>query len=129
VEHSPFLAWLYPILGLRGTSALFGVFEVVAAGLIAIRPWAPRISGYASLAASGMFIITLSFLFSTPGALTPTHPANGFLLKDIMLLGAALFTAAERGTLHSADRVIHLRTRQRRTRSERLRLQPRLSRN
>jgi uncharacterized membrane protein YkgB len=95
VEHSPFLAWLYPILGLHGTSALFGVFEVVAAALIAMRPWAPRMSGYASLAASGLFVITLSFLFSTPGALSPAHPANGFLLKDILLLGAALFTAAE----------------------------------
>ena len=104
VEHSPFLAWLYPILGLHGTSALFGVFEVVAAGLIAIRRWAPRISGYASLAASGMFVITLSFLFSTPGALSPTHPANGFLLKDIMLLGAALFTAAEALRATRSDR-------------------------
>ena len=104
VGHSPFLAWLYPILGLRGTSALFGVFEMIAAGLIAIRPWAPRISGYASLAASGMFIVTVSFLFSTPGALSPTSPANGFLLKDILLLGAALFTAAEALRAARSDR-------------------------
>jgi uncharacterized membrane protein YkgB len=104
VEHSPFLAWLYPILGLHGTSALFGVFEVVAAALIAIRPWAPRISGYASMAASGMFVITLSFLFSTPGALSPSHPANGFLLKDIMLLGAALFTAGDALRAARSDR-------------------------
>src|SRR5688572_11814871 len=52
--------------------ALFGVFEMIAAGPIAIRPWAPGISGYASPAASGMFIVTVSFLFSTPGALSPT---------------------------------------------------------
>jgi uncharacterized membrane protein YkgB len=104
VEHSPFLGWLYPTLGLHGTSALFGVFELVAAGLIAIRPWAPMISGYASLAASGMFVITLSFLFSTPGVLSPTHPANGFLLKDIMLLGAALVTAAEALRAARSDR-------------------------
>lgn len=95
VRNSPFLSWLYPLLGLRGTSALFGVFELAAAALIAVRPWAPRISGHASLAAAGMFLVTLSFLFSTPGALSPMNPANGFLLKDIMLLGAALLTAAE----------------------------------
>jgi uncharacterized membrane protein YkgB len=100
VENSPLLAWLYPILGLRGTSALFGVFELAAAGLIALRPWAPRMSGYGSLMASGMFLITLSFLVTTPGALSPTHPAHGFLLKDILLLGAGLVTAAE--ALHAA---------------------------
>jgi uncharacterized membrane protein YkgB len=95
VANSPFLAWLYPIFGLRGTSALLGMFEVIVGVLIAMRPWLPRISGYASLMASGMFLITLSFLFTTPGALSPTNPVSGFLLKDILLLGAALFTAAE----------------------------------
>jgi uncharacterized membrane protein YkgB len=95
VENSPFLAWLYPLFGVRGTSALIGVFEVVAGVLIAARPWFPRASGYASLAASGVFVITLSFLFTTPTALSPTSPANGFLIKDILLLGAALFTSAE----------------------------------
>ena len=95
VEHSPLLAWLYPIFGLRGTSALIGVIELIAAGLIAIRPWAPRLSGFGSLIASATFVITLSFLFTTPGALSPSSPVNGFLLKDIILLGAALSTAAE----------------------------------
>src|SRR5262245_17536278 len=95
VEHSPFLAWLYPILGLRGALALIGVIELVAAGLIAIRPWSPHLAGYGSLMASGTFLVTLSFLFTTPGALSPTSPVSGFLLKDIVLLGAALFTAAE----------------------------------
>lgn len=49
VEHSPFLSWLYPVLGIRGT----------------------------------------------PGVLAPDHPIGGFLMKDVLLLGAALFTAAE----------------------------------
>jgi len=95
VEHSPFLAWLYPIFGTRGTSALFGVFEVTVGLLIATRRWLPRVSGYASLAAAGMFVITLSFLFTTPGVLEPTNPSGGFLMKDIELLGAALVTFAE----------------------------------
>jgi len=95
VENSPFLAWLYPVFGLRGTSALFGVFEVTAAILIATRPWFPRISGYASLFASGMFVVTLSFLFTTPNVFAPTSPWGGFLMKDLMFLGAALLTSAE----------------------------------
>jgi uncharacterized membrane protein YkgB len=95
VEHSPFLAWLYRVFGARGTSALFGVFEVTVGVLIATRRWLPRVSGCASLAAAGMFVITLSFLFTTPGVLEPSNPFGGFLMKDIKLLGAALFTFAE----------------------------------
>lgn len=95
VSNSPFLGWLYGMLGIRGTAALFGVSEVIIGVLIAARHWAPRVSGYASLAASSMFVVTLSFLLTTPGALAPTSPVNQFLLKDVVLLGAALFTAAE----------------------------------
>lgn len=95
VSNSPFLAWLYGMFGIRGTAALFGVSEVIIGVLVAARHWAPRVSGFASLAASGMFLVTLSFLLTTPGALAPTSPVNQFLLKDIVLLGAALFTAAE----------------------------------
>jgi reactive chlorine resistance protein C len=95
VANSPFLGWLYPILGVQGTSSLFGVFEVTAAVLIATRPWLPRVSGYASLAASLTFVTTLSFLFTTPGVLDPMSPIFGFLVKDVFLLGAALVTSAE----------------------------------
>lgn len=95
VSNSPFLGWLYPFLGLRGTSSLIGVVEVTAAILIATRRWLPRISGYGSLVASGIFLTTLSFLFTTPGAISPASPLNGFLLKDLLLLGAALFTTNE----------------------------------
>ena len=95
VANSPLLSWLYPILGVRGASVLIGVVEVTAGLLIALRPWFPRVSGYGSLAASGIFVITLSFLFTTPGALSPMSPINGFLLKDIMFFGAALFTCAD----------------------------------
>jgi reactive chlorine resistance protein C len=54
-----------------------------------------------SLGATIMFALTLSFLFTTPG-LSPEW--QGFLMKDLVLLGAAVWTAAdslralERGT-------------------------------
>ncbi len=95
IEHSPLLSWLYGVFGTRGTSALFGVLEVSAGLLIAVRPWSPRTSGLASLASSGMFLVTLSFLFTTPGVLRPASETGGFLMKDLFLLGAALYTAAE----------------------------------
>jgi reactive chlorine resistance protein C len=95
VENSPLLSWLYPLLGVRGTSSLIGVVEIAAAALIGLRRWKPVLSAVGSLVAASTFVVTLSFLITTPGALSPTSPFGGFLMKDIMLLGAALFTAAE----------------------------------
>jgi len=95
VEHSPFLSWLYPLLGVRGTSCLIGVVELMAALLICSRHWSPRLSALGSLLASGTFLMTLSFLVTTPGVFSPTNPFGGFILKDVMLLGAALYTASE----------------------------------
>jgi uncharacterized membrane protein YkgB len=95
VANSPFLSWLYPIFGLQGTSSLIGVIEVTTAVLIATRPRFPRVSGYASLVGSLTFVITLSFLFTTPGMLAAMNPGFQFVIKDIVLLGAALVTSAE----------------------------------
>jgi len=68
---------------------------------IALRHVRPRISGIASLLSVAMFLTTLSFLFTTP-RWEPTLGFPGlsalpgqFLLKDIVLLGAAVFTAGE----------------------------------
>jgi uncharacterized membrane protein YkgB len=95
VSHSPFLSWLYSVTSVQGASNLIGVTEIVTGLLMASRRWYPTISGYASLVASGIFLLTLSFLFTTPGVLEPNNPSGGFLMKDILLLGAALFSAGE----------------------------------
>jgi len=95
IQHSPILSWLYPLSGVRGTSALIGVLEIGAALLMGLRRWRPALSAIGSLLASCTFVVTLSFLVTTPGVLAPTNPFGGFLMKDVILLGAALYTAAE----------------------------------
>jgi uncharacterized membrane protein YkgB len=95
VENSPLLSWLYPLLGVRGAADLIGIIEVSAGLLIGLRRWRPDLSAVGSLLAAGTFLVTLSFLGSTPGVLAPTNPFGGFLMKDVMFLGAALYTAAE----------------------------------
>jgi len=95
VENSPGLGWMYAAFGVRGTSALFGVAEVGAGLAIAARRFFPRVSGYGSAVAALTFLTTLSFLLTTPGVLALDNPWGGFLMKDIVLLGAALVTAAE----------------------------------
>ena len=99
--HSPLMSWAYYLLGERNLSNLLGVIEIALGLGIALRQVRPRISGIASLVSVGMFLTTLTFLFTTPGW-EPTLGFPGisalpgqFLLKDIVLLGAAVFTAGE----------------------------------
>jgi uncharacterized membrane protein YkgB len=101
VENSPLMSWLYNIFSVQGFSNALGVAEIVVGLLIAVRPKAPSISAVGSLLAAGMFVGTLSFLFTTPGwepemGFPALSVAPGqFVLKDIVLLGASLWTAAE----------------------------------
>ncbi len=90
-----FMGWLYGVLTDQGVSRLIGSIELLTAALIAVRPASARLSAIGSALAIGTFLTTLSFLFTTPGALGATHPAHGFLLKDIVLLGAAIAIGTE----------------------------------
>jgi uncharacterized membrane protein YkgB/YHS domain-containing protein len=102
VANSPLLSWVYQVFSLRQFSAILGVTELLIALLIATRPFSARLSAAGSVLAVGMFVTTLTFLFSTPGVFEASlgFPAlsvipGQFLLKDLVLLGAALWTAGE----------------------------------
>ncbi len=102
VENSPLLAWTYPVFGIQGLSNLLGVTEILVGLLIAVRPWLPRVSAVGSLLAIGMFLSTLSFLVTTPGAWADEiggFPAIGvsgqFLIKDVALLATAIWSFGE----------------------------------
>ena len=72
VANSPLLSWLYSVLSVRGFSTTLGIFELLIASALAIGAFVPRVGIAAGIAAIGMFVTTLSFLFSTPGAFEPT---------------------------------------------------------
>ena len=101
LRNSPLLSWLYAVTDVQGASRLIGAAEVVIALLIAARPINARLSAAGSLAAIGMFLTTLSFLVTTPGMFAPVdglvvpHGGGGFVVKDLILLGAAMWSAAE----------------------------------
>jgi reactive chlorine resistance protein C len=95
IGNHPLMSWMYPAFGVRTTSAMIGVVELAAAALMCLRRSRPTLSALGSLIAAGTFVVTLSFLFTTPGALALDSPFGGFLMKDLILLGAALYTAAE----------------------------------
>jgi Protein of unknown function, DUF417 len=89
------------LLSVQGVSNVIGVIEIATAALIALRPFSRKASFVGSLAAVVTFLLTVSFLFSTPGAFHFMYgfpvlgDAGQFLIKDLVLLGASFWTAAE----------------------------------
>jgi len=110
VAASPLLSWAYDAVSVRGFSNALGMVELAIALLIALRAVSPLAATIGSGLAVGMFLTTLSFLFTTPGW-EPTlggFPAlsampGQFLLKDIVLLGAALWSTGEAARAVSAS--------------------------
>ena len=101
VGSSPLLSWLYALLSVQAVSNLFGIVEISVAFMIALRPWAPKLSALGSALAVIMFLTTLSFLFSLPGwepslgGFPALSSAGGFLLKDAVLLGTVIWSLGE----------------------------------
>ncbi len=103
VASSPLLSWTYSVFGVQALSSLMGVTLLTIAGLIVARPFSARAAAIGSALAVGMFLTTLSFVLSTPGVWEASlggFPAvsvlpGQFLLKDIVLLGAALWSFGE----------------------------------
>ncbi len=101
VAHSPLISWMYAILSVQGVSNLIGTIEIAVAVLLALRPVSAKASFVGSLGSIVTFLLTTSFLFSTPGAVQLIHglpvlgDAGQFLIKDVVLLGASFWTAAE----------------------------------
>lgn len=98
VANSPLLSWVYQIFSVQAFSNLLGVIEIAISAMVALRPLSARVSAVGAGLAVMMFLTALSFLFSTPG----WEPSLGgfpalsalpgqFLLKDVVLLGAAVW--------------------------------------
>jgi uncharacterized membrane protein YkgB len=90
-------------------SNLLGVVEIAVAILIALRPVSAALAAAGSALAVAMFGTTLTFLLSTPG----WEPSLGgfpalsvvpgqFVLKDLVLLGASVWSLGE--SLRAAQR-------------------------
>lgn len=111
VADSPLMSWLYNIFSVQAFSNWLGVLEIAIAVLIAARPISARISAAGSALAAVLFLGTLSFMLSTPpvwegtlGGFPALSVAPGqFLLKDLALLGASIWTLGEALTSRRCD--------------------------
>src|SRR3954454_19601628 len=98
VANSPLLSWVYNIMCIDAFGRLNGSIELIVAALLAVKPWFPKASVVGGVFASLFFVLTLSFMVTTPGVGEasaggfPVLSADGeFLMKDIANLGLALW--------------------------------------
>jgi reactive chlorine resistance protein C len=101
VTASPLTSRLREKLGAQKLARLIGVTQITLGSLIAAKPFAPQASAVGSFGAAAMMLGTLSFLATTPEAwqegrgMPQLSMLGEALLKDGVLLGAAILTAAE----------------------------------
>ena len=101
VTASPLTSRLHEKLGAQKLARLIGVTQITLGTLIAAKRFAPQASAVGSFGAAGMMLGTLSFLVTTPEAwqegkgMPQLSMLGEALLKDSVLLGASLLTAAD----------------------------------
>ena len=102
VINDPLISWLIAPFGVGGTSQLLGVFEIVTGLLLAARPVKPLLGMVGGAMAILTFLVTLSFMVTTPGVAQPgldhslalSAMPGQFLLKDIVLLAVSAWALA-----------------------------------
>jgi uncharacterized membrane protein YkgB len=97
ISNSPFMSWL-GVFGVYGQAKVVGTIELLTATALIVGAAVPLASVLGAAMASATFILTATFVFSTPGI--TLHSATGFpiistlvemfLLKDVALLGACV---------------------------------------
>ncbi len=102
VTNSPIWSWAIPSFGLQGLSNVIGIIEISVGLLLATRSFWPKVSAVGSIGAIVTFLITLSFMLTTPGVWEPGYGfgflsgmPGQFLAKDLVLLGVSIWTAGE----------------------------------
>ncbi len=90
VENHPFTFWVYDVFSLQAVSNVVGTIEIVIAILLILSLKIHSLKKYAALGIIITFLITLSFLFFTPGMWRVRDGiliTDFFILKDVAYLG------------------------------------------
>ncbi|MCI0751029.1 MAG: YkgB family protein [Flammeovirgaceae bacterium] len=98
VKNSFLMSWLYRITSVQGVSNLIGTIEIITAIALSLHFFWKKAGLIGGFLAAGTFLITLSFLATTPGvfsAVDGVPVTEFFILKDIMALGISLLVVGK----------------------------------
>lgn len=97
VENHFLMSWLYTILSEQAVSTLIGIVEIIVGLALVVSLKVNALAKYAGIASTIIFIVTLSFLLTTPGVFKVVDGVpitEFFILKDIPSLGISLLVFA-----------------------------------
>lgn len=87
------MGWLYNYLSVLTVSKIVGISEIIVAIGLVYGFINPKVGFISGLLACGIFIMTLSFLFTTPGVWKTVEGVlvtEFFLVKDILFLAISI---------------------------------------
>lgn len=90
VENHPLMSWMYDLFSVKTVSGIIGTIEIITALLLLLGlKWrtSRMVGGFFVIVT---FLITISFLFTTPGVwnIVDGIPVTDFfVLKDLVMLG------------------------------------------
>jgi uncharacterized membrane protein YkgB len=93
ISNSPLMKWMYHIASINSVSKIIGTIEVITGLLLLLNYFTPYGGLVGGFMASATFIVTISFIFTTPNAIEKIDGfllPDAFILKDIMALGISL---------------------------------------
>jgi uncharacterized membrane protein YkgB len=98
ISNGPFIAWLYPVFGVRGATWFLGASEWTFGLLLFLGFWNKRLGILGALGSCATFVGTVTIIPFKPGgwdvaaggfpAMTGSVP---FLMKDVALLAASVY--------------------------------------
>ncbi|WP_343565390.1 DUF417 family protein [Sphingobacterium sp.] len=90
IMHHPLSSWLYRLLSVQAVSNIVGIVEIAVALFILLGLKFKQLRRYAGIGVCIIFIMTLSYLFTTPNMIKYVDGipvTDFFILKDILFLG------------------------------------------
>lgn len=93
VENHFLTFFVYKIAGIQAVSNAIGAIEIIIALLLIFSVKFASLRKYAAIGMIVTFLVTLSYLFTTPGVwkvVDGVPVTDFFILKDVMLLGLGL---------------------------------------
>ncbi|RQO42395.1 hypothetical protein DBR39_00535 [Chryseobacterium sp. KBW03] len=93
VENHFLTFFVYKLTSVQAVSNLIGVIEIIIALLLIFSAKFAVLKKYAGIGMIATFLVTLSYLFTTPGiwkVVDGVPVTDFFILKDLMLLGFGL---------------------------------------
>ncbi|WP_404394770.1 DUF417 family protein [Pseudoalteromonas phenolica] len=94
LQTSPFMSWMYSVWDLQTTSNLIGVYDLLAVALLIAAIYNIKLLWVGVLMSLAVFVMTQTFLATTPGAVytsTILSTTGHFLIKDLWFIANLIF--------------------------------------